>query len=187
MEAQKIIALAASVLMLSACGAPAPKPTPPAPKAVAPQLNLNDAQDVAGASSVQRDDYAKTTTYRGPNLASKPQDQLFVQARKTDAGSITYQIFVKINYSGVWRFYNQAYDPEGNALYTTLLSRNLAQCQDNDCVHSERLSVDVTRNYLQEHLQSGLRFSMRGKADEEIFFIPSGYIKAFLSLAETSH
>lgn len=184
MEAQKIMAVAASILMLAACSSPGPAP---APQAVTPPgLNLNNAQDVAGASVVQRDEYGTTTIYRGPNLASKAQDQLFILARKTDAGSVTYQIYIAISYSGVWRFYNWAYDDDGKTLDLTLLSRNLAQCQNNDCMHNEHVSVDMTRRYLEEHIQSGLRFWLSGKAGKEEFFIPPGYIKAFLPLSDTS-
>ncbi len=184
MEAQKIMVVAASILMLAACSSRGPA----ASQAVTPPgLNLNNAQEVAGASVVQRDEYGTSTIYRGPNLASKAQDQLFILARKTDAGSVTYQIYIAISYSGVWRFYNWAYDDDGKTLDLTLLSRNLAPCERDDCVHNEHVSVDVTRKYLEEHLQSGLRLWLSGKAGKEAFFIPPGYIKAFLSLPDTAH
>lgn len=186
MKARKIIALTVSVLMLSACGTPPPKPAPQAATPPPPKLNLDDSAAVAGASIVQRDEYMKTTLYTGPNIAEKNKDQLFIRAKKSDIGGVTYQIYVKINYSGVWRFYNQAYDAKGNALYTTLLSRNLAQCQNNDCSHNEQVSIEVTRMHLEDNMQGGLRFKVRGKAGEEAFFIPSGYIKAFLSLSGES-
>lgn len=184
MKARKFIAVAASVLMLSACGAPAPKSTPQA----GPPLNLNDPGAVARASSVQRDEYGKTTIYRGPNAAKKQLDQLFIRARKTDFGSVDYQIYVAINYNGVWRFYNWAYDTNGKTLDIMLLSRNLDQCKGNDCEQNEHLSIDVTRKYLEENMHSGLRFWVSAKEEvKEVFFIPPGYIKAFLSLSDKSH
>lgn len=171
--------------MLSACGAPAPKLPP---QGLTPSLNLNDPQAVAGASSIERDELGTTTIYRGPNAAKKHLDQLFIRARRTDAGSVSYQIYVVINYIGVWRFYNWAYDTNGNTLDLMLLSRNLDQCRSSDCAQNEHLSIDVTREYLEEHKQSGVRFWLSAKEEiTEVLFIPPGYIKAFLSLPDKSH
>lgn len=183
MKLQKSVVVAASVLILSACGAPPPKPNP-APQVVAPpKLDLNDSEAVAGASSAQRDEYNKTTHYIGPNIAEKHPDQLFIRAWKSDIGRVTYQIYVTINYSGAWRFYNTAKDARSNTLDLAVLTRNLGPCQRNDCSHSEHLEIDVTQKYLEENMQSGLRVTVSGKAGEErVFFISPGYIKAFLSL-----
>lgn len=186
MKVRNFIAVAASVLMLLACGAPPPKPAAKhAPQVVAPKLNMNDSRDVAGASSVRRDEFAKTTIYRGPNIANKQPDQLYVVATKTDFGSITFQIFAIINYSGAWRFYNNVHDAKGNDLDITLMTRHLANCTRNDCAHNEHLAIDVTKQYLEDNMQRGIRLRVNGKAGEdEIFIIPSGYIKAFLSLPD---
>lgn len=180
METRKILGVAASVLMLGACGTSAEKGTS---EAVAPPPNMNDPGDVAAATNVQRDEYGTSTIYKGPNIAIKPQDHLFIRATKADAGSVSYQIYVSVNYTGVWRFYNWAYDADGSTLDLTLYSRNFADCTRNDCAHNEHMGVDVKREYLAQHVQSGLRFWLSGKAGKEAFFIPSGYIKAFLSLS----
>jgi hypothetical protein len=185
LKAQESIAVAATVLMLSACSAPPPKPMPiPAPRVVAQaNLDLSDTQAVADAFSVQRDEHNIATHYVGPNIAEKYPDQLFIRASKSDIGRITYKIHVKINYGGPWRFYNEVKDSKGNILELGVMTRQLDQCQRNDCKHSERLEVDVTQKYLEENLQSGLRFRVNAKTgEEEEFFIPPGYIKAFLSL-----
>ena len=66
-----------STIVLSACVAPVPR------------LNLNDPQAIAGAISVQRDDFKKVTNYKGPNAADNFGDSVFIRAWKTDAtGSI---------------------------------------------------------------------------------------------------
>lgn len=185
MKARKFMAVAASVLMLMACSAPPPKPAPVPQVVVQPKLNMNDSQDVAGASSVQRDEYKKITIYRGPNIANKQPDQLYIVATKTDFGGISYQIFAIINYSGAWRFYNNAHDTKGNSLDITLMTRHLDKCTRNDCAHSEDIVINVTKKYLEEYMQSGLRIRVSAKAGEdEVFIIPPGYIKAFLSLSE---
>lgn len=185
MKVHRIIAVTVSVLILSACGAPAPRPTPqavaPAPK---PKLDLNDQQAVTAVITIQRDDFKKITNYKGPNAADNYGDQVFLRAWKSDAGSITYQIYVMDYYSGEWRFYHSAHDSNGASLDTTLISRDVDSCNRYGCSHNEHLGLNVTRGYLEKNQQSGIRFKVSGKAGEEIFSIPSGYIKAFLSVAK---
>ena len=126
-----------------------------------------------------------TTIYKGPNVASNPRDQLYIRALKSFSGSTSYKIYVVINYTGDWRFYNSAYDTAGNTLDLTVLTRAIDECKRIDCVQQELLIVDVTGKYLEEHMQRGLRFWVSAKKEktQEVLFIPSGYIMAFLSLA----
>lgn len=153
--------------------------------ACVPRLNFNDPQAVAGAISVQHDDFKKVTNYQGPNASSNFFGTLFIRAWKTDATeSIRYQIYVMDYYDGDWRFYNSAYDSNGNNLDTTLISRDVGSCSRYGCSHYEHLGLNVTREYLENNQESGIRFKVSGKAGEEVFFIPPAYIKAFLSVAK---
>lgn len=181
MKALLVCLVAGGVLMLSACGT-SPEKTPPG--AIAPLPDMNDPGDVAAATGVQRDEYGTTTIYSGPNIADRPQDHLSIRARKADAGSVTYQIYIAVSYAGDWRFYNWAYDTHGKTLDLTLYSRNLADCTRSDCRHNEHMGVDVTGSYLEQHAHSGLRFWLSGKTGKEAFFIPPGYIRAFLALSD---
>ena len=146
---------------------------------------MNESEDVAKASTVKREEYNKATIYKGPNVASKPSDQLYIRAAKTDFGRVDYQIFAVINYRGTWRFYNWAYDADGNSLDLAVMTRNLDQCKSNDCAHNEDLVISVTKKYREGNMDSGLRFWVSAKKEgvKEEFYIPSGYIKAFLSLS----
>jgi len=173
--------------MLSACNSTAFQKDAQQTK-MPTKLDLDDPLSVAKATVVLREDYNLTTIYRGPNISSNPQDQLFIRAMKTDTGNITYQIYVIINYTGIWRFYNWAYDTYGKTMMLTNMTRDIGECKRIDCAQHEFVILDVTRNYLEENMQSGLRFWMRGKEEKakEVFFIPSGYIIAFLSLADRS-
>jgi hypothetical protein len=180
----KFIAVAASILMLSACGSTAEKDAlqtmPQSPK-----FDMDDPLSVAKATKVQRGESNLATVYKGPNIAGNPRDQLYIRALKSDVGSISYEIYVVINYTGYWRFYNLAYDTYGKNLDLTVMTRNIDECKRIDCVQQELLIVDVTRKYLEENMQSGLRFWVSAKKEKtrEVLFIPSGYILAFLSLA----
>ena len=185
MKVQKLIAVAASILMLSACGSQDRKDalqSMPQP----PKLDLDDPLSVAKATKVQRGESNLSTIYKGPNIASNTQDQLYIRALKSDAGSITYEIYIVINYTGVWRFYNLAYDSYGKTIVLTNMTRDIEECKRTDCPQQEFIILDVTRKYLEENMQSGLRFWVSAKKEKtkELLFIPSGYILAFLSLAE---
>jgi len=173
LKARKFFVAVVSTIVLSACVAPVPR------------LNLNDPQAIAGAISVQRDDFKKVTNYKGPNAADNFGDSVFIRAWKTDAtGSINYQIYVMDYYGGDWRFYNSAYDSNGNSLDTTKISQDVGSCSTSGCSHFEHLGLNVTREYLEKNQDSGIRFKVSGKAGEEVFSIPSAYIKAFLSVAK---
>jgi hypothetical protein len=166
-----------STIVLSACVAPAVAP--------APRLNLNDSQAVAGAISVHHDDFKKVTNYEGPNASAEMGDSLFIRAWKADAiGSVNYQIYVRDYYDDDWRFYDSAYDSNGNSLDTTQISQDVGYCRAYSCTHYEHLGLNVTREYLERNQENGIRFKVSGKAGEEVFFIPSAYIKAFLSVAK---
>jgi len=184
LKVQKFIAVAASILMLSACGTPAQKDALQT-MSQAQKLDPDDPLSVAKATKVQRGESNLATIYKGPNVASNPQDQLYIRALKSDAGNISYEIYVVINYTGYWRFYNLAYDTYGNILNVTVMNRDIDECKRVDCVQQELVIVDVTRKYLEENMQGGLRFWLSAKKEKtrEVLFIPSGYILAFLSLA----
>ncbi len=150
-----------------------------------PRLDTSDPQAVSSAISVQRDDFKKITNYKGPNASPNIFDRLFLRAWKTDeTGSINYQIYVMDYYDGDWRFYNSAYDSNGNRLDTTIISRDVGSCSRYGCSHYEHLGLNVSREYLEKNQESGIRFKLSGKAGEEVFFIAGGYIKAFLSVAK---
>lgn len=172
MRIRTILSLVVTLFGLMACVAP-------------PRIDVADPQAVSAAISVQRDDFKKITNYKGPNASSDILDLVFLRAWKTDAtGSVTYQIYVMDHYYTDWRFYSSAYDSNGNSLDTTLISRNVGSCSQYGCSHDEHLGLNVSQAYLENNQDNGIRFKVSGKAGEEIFFIPGGYIKAFLSIAK---
>lgn len=169
-------------------------------------LNVNDPEAVTAAISVRRDEFEKLTEYIGPNAVpySLAQwfwpDKVLIRAWKGDAlealkvalkddpdakdlKSTIYQIYVEDSFVGDWRFYNSAYDANGNRLNTTLISRDVG-CRGSSCQYVEQLGLEITREYLEKNKETGIRFKISGKFGENIFFIPSGYIKAFLSVVK---
>jgi hypothetical protein len=166
----KLLSLLTALLMLSGC------------ISSGPQLNTNDEQAVAKAISTQRDDFKKMTNYKGPNAATELFDQLFIRAWKHDKlDAVSYQIYVLDHYYGDWRFYQTAFDSNGSNLNVTQISRDVSSCNRYGCAKEEHLAVNLSRDYLEKNKETGIRFKLSGKAGEEVFFIPSGYIKGFLT------
>ena len=71
----------------------------------------------------KRDNFQKSTSLQGPDLSNVRYKSLFLRATKFDAGSSIYQVYVRDQYAGQWRFYNSAYDIDGNKLEFTSIKR----------------------------------------------------------------
>lgn len=173
MKVRIFLAAVASAISLTACVAPTQN------------ISVNDPQAIANAISVTRDDFKKITNYKAPNVAVNKYDALFIRASKSDAtGGIGYQIYLMDQYPGTWRFYDSAYDSNGNKLDVTQISRNLDGCSKYGCSYIEHIAINVTREYLEKNQENGIRFKVGGKGGEEIFFVPPTYITAFLTIAK---
>jgi hypothetical protein len=152
--------------------------TPLPTKPDAPQVDLRST------IQVKYDEFKKLTKYEGSNVASG-SDVVFLRAWKPDKSSIIFQIYVMDYYDGEWRFYHSAWDSDGTSLDTTQISRDVGSCSRySGCSHYEHMGINVTRDYLEKHRRSGIRFKLSGKAGEEIFSIPAAHIDAFLEIVK---
>jgi hypothetical protein len=145
-------------------------------------LSKDRAQELLFGSKIQAkyDEFKKLTNYTGPNVASG-SDAVFLRAAKLDSGLITIQIYVSDYYEGEWRFYNSAWDSDGNRLNVTLISRKVGSCgRYGGCSHYEDVGINITREYLEARRASGIRFKLSGRGGDEIFALPGPYISAFL-------
>lgn len=147
-----------------------------------PSLDANNQQAVSEQIVVKRDDYKKQTEFIGPNIApDKLFDLLFIRAWKSDGSDrADYQIYVMDHYYGEWRFYNSTWDSKGQQLDTIEISRDVDTCRYR-CSFNEHVGINISHAYLDRNKDSGVNFKISGKAGEETFYIPSGYIKGFLS------
>jgi len=171
----KIVIIIASAFILAACGA------------AGPRLNWEDPRSIAGAIKVEHDNYYKTTDFRGPNASKNDWNILNLRAVKSDVGGdVGYQIYVKVAYfdESSWHLYNSASDSKGNSLKITPISREVESCSRVGCIYEEHFGLHVTRAYLKNNQESGIDFKVSGKGAEEVFFISSAYIKAFLAVAK---
>lgn len=145
-----------------------------------PKINWTIPEETQNRVQIENDEFEKTIKYRGPDV-SEGIDAVFIRAwNDLKTKTTSYQIYVSDYYWGDWRFYRTAYDSDGNNLDTTLIDRDIGSCGQYRCSHYEHVGLNVTREYLEKHTASGIRFKLSGKAGEEIFSIPGAYIKGFL-------
>lgn len=157
-------------LILVGCAAPVEKVEVP-----------KTPETIASATIVKRDDFKKLTEYKGMDLAPTDRSALFLRAWKGDTGEIKYQIYVNDWYfRGGWRLYDSAYDSNGNKLDVSLISRDVNECKDGQCDYNEHLGLNISRKYLEDNQETGIKFKLTGKGGEDIEFLPSVYIKGFL-------
>lgn len=140
--------------------------------------------DLRSTIKVSYDEFKKLTKYEGSNVATG-SDVVFLRAGKSDKSPMVIQIYVMDYYNDEWRFYHSAWDSDGIKLDTTQISRDVGSCSRySGCSHYEHLGLNVTREYLEKHRRTGVRFKLSGKAGEEVFSIPAAHIDAFLEVAK---
>jgi len=154
--------------------------------ATAKKLNWNDSAEITGSIEIEYDEFAKITEYTGPVYSdfSGYRSHLFLRAFKHDKLDRTdYQVYVYSYYCRKgWRFYNRAYDSEGNRLEIIVIDRNVESCGRNRyCCYWEHIGVNIAQDYLEKHKEAGMRFKLAGKGGSEVFCVPAAYIKAFLN------
>ena len=130
---------------------------------------------------LQRDEVRKTEKRQGPNCALKAGSVLLLRSLAMPGSPTLYTIYVMDHYfDDFWRRYETASDSEGHTLPMQVLERELGLCSAYGCAKNEHLDLSVTREYLMAHEDSGLRFQISGRGGSEVYFLPGGYISAFL-------
>ena len=172
----KFIAVGVFSLLLSGCYAPPPVELP---------INWDNPSETKNRVVIEKDDFKKTIQYVAPTMrivVSPVEVQNITLRSKTSlkTGKTLFQIYTLHNYDDNWRFYDKAYSSEGEKLEVTLISRDV-DCYKSMCSHIEVIGVDLTRDYLEKHSETGIKYKISGKVDGGIFFVPAGYIKGFLS------
>lgn len=144
--------------------------------------NWNIPSETYDRVAIEDDDFQQSTTFQAPDLAPEPPLEYFLRASK-DYGSSTFdfQIYFTERYHGNWRFYNEAFDSNGNRIKVLIISRDAVYANTLE----EHIRLDVDRTYLESSIEDGIRIKLYGDACEKMIFIPGGYIKGFLSRADS--
>lgn len=169
--------------------------------------DLNNEEVVAKLVSIDNDNFKKMVTYTGPILSMdgakdrkdwKGKSEIGLVALLLNKHELTnqniYNIIVDMSYLGAWRNYETAYDSEGNILSVQLDRRLVDSSSKLYSLRTETVLLSVTRQYLEAHQDTGVRFQVRNRGErpvKDIYgnyvnlyfegFLPGGYIKGFLS------
>lgn len=148
---------------------------------LSPPVNWNDTQSIAAQISISRDESKRLTTYQGPSNDVNDIGGYLIRAWKYDDDeSPIYQIYIKDYYSDDSGFYGSVYDSDGNKLHTVKISREDDSCITGSCWFYTPLGINVDRDYLEKYKDAGISVELFDKTGENIFSIPSAYIKAIL-------
>ena len=121
--------------------------------ATTPPMNWNDPQEIASKINVEYDNFKKVTKFTGPYVVLEWSSYILIRAQKHDNDNeLTYQIYVKHRYSGDWRYYDSAYDSDGNSIDVTLISRKVDSCYDWGCFLEEHIGLNIDKDYLEKHI-----------------------------------
>ncbi len=146
-----------------------------------PPIDWNDAQSIAAQISTSRDDSKSLTTFQGPSNNEKDTGVYLIRAWKYDNDDTAiYQIYIRDHYSDDSGFYGSVYDSDGNKLNTVQISREDGSCISSSCWFYTPLGINVDRDYLEKYKDSGFSVKLKDKTGENLFTVPSTYIKAFL-------
>jgi hypothetical protein len=142
---------------------------------------FTDFHQATAATRVTYDEFKKITQFRGANASQN--NELYLRAWKDDrTKQITYQIYLTSFYGNAWRFYSEAYDSDGNQLDFLSIDRKVDSCGGAyGCYFEETVGLNVSREYLQQHQETGVRYKISGKAGEATGFLPAVYVKGFLA------
>ncbi|MBA5248973.1 MAG: hypothetical protein FE834_05490 [Gammaproteobacteria bacterium] len=157
-----------------------------------PKINWNNPNETQKRVTITHDNFEKIIEYKGPNALCNYSrvgscdgyfaGNVFIRAWKyIKTNSVSYQIYIKDLVYDDWKYYDTAYDSDGNELDTTVISRDVDSCNARGCELYEHIGINISRDYLVEHITSGIQLQLSGKAGKDTFSITGAYIKGFLT------
>lgn len=178
MKTLRLTASLLAIILLTGCVTYAPAPPPWAP--------LTDPTKVSLATRVTHDEYKKTTNFIGANASE--HNQLHLRGWRDDRTKVaSFQLYATSFYSDHWRFYNEAYDSDGNKLDFISIDKKVDSCSGGrGCYFEETVGLNVSRKYLDEHQDTGIHYKVSGKAGEFTGFLPAAYVKGFLASVDSA-
>ena len=154
------------------------------------ELSSQDNQwSVAEEVQTISDPFRGSSYFEGPmvrNRAENPDgspevEEIRLRAVKEKDRPERFFIDVVDYYEGDWRGFDQVFDLEGQKFHA-LSTRHAVSCTIL-CGYEEILEIEIPRNYLDIHSESGATMRLYGPArsSSSPFFISADYIRGFLS------
>lgn len=152
------------------------------------RVNPEDTLAVSEDVEVERDAFKDIMTYKGPVVTNRADDgtdapeieDVFLRSQKEHDRPMRFFLVVSDYYDGDWRGFDQAYDIERHKFHA-LSVRHKVNCK-LVCGYEEVLEIELERDYLEKHLESGVTMRLYGPAGQSssAFAIPGPYIRGFL-------
>lgn len=154
------------------------------PQRLGPKIDFNNPTEIGNLIKVEFDEFKKTTSYTAPEGNIEPtrtyRNTAYLRATKLNSKIIVLQIVLHDMYDGGWRYYDNIYDNEGNRLDVTLIDRDVLNCTAGICTYSEAVGANITTDYLESHIDQGIRLKLSGRAGSQVFQLSPAYIQAFV-------
>lgn len=148
---------------------------------------IKNPQSVTTKVERHYDEFTKVITYWGPGIdrrgnLSKFELTKLRAVRHEKSNNLSFSLFIYDAYDGEARFYESAYDQDGNRLAISRLDIKIYGCSRlYHCTYSEYLRMDLSLDYLRRHENKGMKFQIRGEKGSAVIEVPGLYIKGFLA------
>lgn len=133
-------------------------------------------------------EFTKVYTYWGPSVDRKGMLDggswaTYLQAsRHENSSHFNFNFFIRDLYDGEARFYNSAYDINGNSLRLKNEDMKIFGCRSlYSCSYWEDVRIPISLEYLREHEAKGIKLQLRGSGGSTIVELPGIYIRGFLA------
>jgi len=177
---QSMLALVlSSVIMSSSCATNA--------------VNMS-ASDVAGKITVKNSEYDSTILYDGPRIKSEATLSFFESgwisswlrsAKDKNTGVTSYGVYMVIDYSGNWRYYESASLSGGKSIKLKVIDRRVNSCSNGICSFTEQVLLPLSSSGLEAGKSNGIGFRINGKKlgrnQGSNIVIPAQYIQGFIT------
>lgn len=152
------------------------------------RVDAEDALNVSENVEVEYDSFRGLTFYHGPVLSNKAEtasgfpevEDVAIRAQQARDKQPRFFLTITDYYDGDWRGFDQAFDSSGKKFHA-LSVRHKVNCS-LWCGYEESLEIELSRQYLEDHLKSGISMRLYGPAGQSSspFTIPGPYLLGFL-------
>jgi len=152
------------------------------------------ASEVAEHVTVKNSDFDSTILYEGPRIKSKATLSFFESGwvdswlrtvKDKNTGITAHGVYVVIDYTGNWRYYESASFSGGKTRKLKVLDRRVNSCSNGICNFTEQVLLSLSQGELNAGSKAGITFRINGKKiarnqGSEIT-IPADYVVGFIS------
>jgi len=139
---------------------------------------MTTPSDVFSNSTVLNDSYQSTTLIESPGVFQAQGmggHRLSLQAKFNSVGDISYSLQVQDSQASGWRFFDRAYDSNGQKLEFIDIDHDVTLG-----ITSEFFSINLSRSYLDNAAIESINIKVFGENGESLILLPNHYVEGFL-------